>query len=260
MNVRRPSRTLAQSTAASLGAVTAVPLAVEALAARLAELGWVSDLLVAGSLATGDHIAGVSDFDLVAITEGAVDQGREAALVDVHRVLDCSSSVGVPLGCVYVAEGRLSDRRFRHPTWTHGRLVHRMLSDLTRAELVRYGFAVYGRAPASLLPAMTDDQVRRAARVELCGYWRWAVRRPWIWLDPMIADLGLTSMARARHTLRTGELLTKTASIDQVRAPDWLVDQLRARRRGGQVISPRLRTAWIAWRDARNSVRRTCRG
>lgn len=222
MNVRRHSRTLAQSTAASLGAVTAVPLAVEALAARLAELGWVSDLLVAGSLATGDHIAGVSDFDLVAITEGAVDQGREAALVDVHKVLDCSSSVGVPLGCVYVAEGRLSDRRFRHPTWTHGRLVHRMLSDLTRAELVRYGFAVYGRAPASLLPAMTDDQVRRAARVELCGYWR--------------------------------------ASIDQVRAPDWLVDQLRARRRGGQVISPRLRTAWIAWRDARNSVRRTCRG
>ena len=29
-----------------------------ALAARLSELGWVSDLWVAGSLATGDHLPG----------------------------------------------------------------------------------------------------------------------------------------------------------------------------------------------------------
>jgi hypothetical protein len=208
--------------AASLGGVTAVPPAVEVLAARLAELGWVSDLLVAGSLATGDHIAGVSDFDLVAITEGAVDRARGAALVDLHQALDRSSSVGVDLGCVYVQEGRVSDRRVRHPTWTHGKFVHRELSDLTRAELVRYGFAVYGRAPGSLLPALTDDQVRGAARAELCGYWAWAVRRPWMWLDPMIADLGLTSMARARYTLRTGQLLTKTAAINQIRAPAWL--------------------------------------
>lgn len=237
-----------------------MPSAVESLASRLAGLGWVSDLLVAGSLALGDHVSGVSDCDLVAVTDGAVDRAREAALVCVHRDLDRRVPVRVDLGCAYVEEVRLLDSDVRHPTWTHGKLVRRALSDLTRAELVRHGFAIYGRAPTSLLPVMTDDQVRAAARAELCGYWSWASRRPWLWLDPVIADLGLTSMARARYTVRTGRLLTKTAAIEQVRAPDWLSDQLRARRRGDQLVSPRLRTAWIAWSDTRVTVRRARRG
>jgi len=37
---------------------------------RLAELGLVRDLLVAGSLATGDYVPGVSDLDLVAVRDG----------------------------------------------------------------------------------------------------------------------------------------------------------------------------------------------
>jgi hypothetical protein len=76
-----------------------------------------------------------------------------------------------------------------------------------------------------------------------------------MWLDPVIADLGLTSMARGRYAIRTGQLLTKSEAIEQVQAPAWLVEQLRARRRGENVVSPRLRTGWIAWRDARRTVR-----
>ena len=49
-----------------------MPPAVSALADRLADLGWVTGLLVAGSLATGDYVPGVSDLDLVALTEGPV--------------------------------------------------------------------------------------------------------------------------------------------------------------------------------------------
>jgi Nucleotidyltransferase domain len=232
---------------------------VRQFSALLAELGWVSDVLVGGSLATGDHVSGVSDLDLVAVVEGSVDPAREAVLVRLHRDLDHGSPAGTDLGCVYVEATRLSDSRIRHPTWTHGQLVHRGLSDISRAELVRHGFAVYGRPPASLLPPMTDDQVRSAARSELCGYWAWASRRPWMWLDPMIADLGRTSMARARHTVQSGHLLPKTQSIEQAHAPDWLIDQLRTRRRGGHVGSPRLRTAWIAWRDARGTIKKACR-
>jgi hypothetical protein len=37
---------------------------------------------------------------------------------------------------------------------------------------------------------MTDDDVRRAARAEICGYWAWASRRPLMWLNPVITDLG----------------------------------------------------------------------
>jgi hypothetical protein len=70
----------------------------------------------------------------------------------------------------------------------------------------------------------------------------------------MIAELCLTSMARGRHALESGQLLTKSDAIDAVHAPEWLREQLRARRRGEQVTSPRLRTGWIAWRDARRTV------
>jgi hypothetical protein len=231
-----------------------MPSAVRQLAERLEGLDWVSDLLVAGSLATGDYVPGVSDLDLVALTGGPVGPARQEILAGLHRELDRGAAHGLDLGCVYVDSGRLADLGAQHPTWTHGSLVQRGLSGVTRAELVRHGFAVLGRPPATVLPEMTDDDVRRAARAELCGYWAHAARRPLWWLNPVIADLGLTSMARGRHALQTGQLLTKTQAIEQAHAPTWLKDQLRARRQGQQVASPRTRTALIAWRDARRTV------
>jgi hypothetical protein len=231
-----------------------MPSAVRQLAERLEGLDWVSDLLVAGSLATGDYVPGVSDLDLVALTGGPVGPARQEILAGLHRELDRGAAHGLDLGCVYVDSGRLADLGAQHPTWTHGSLVQRRLSGVTRAELVRHGFAVLGRPPATVLPEMTDDDVRRAARAELCGYWAHAARRPLWWLNPVIADLGLTSMARGRHALQTGQLLTKTQAIEQAHAPTWLKDQLRARRQGQQVASPRTRTALIAWRDARRTV------
>jgi hypothetical protein len=235
--------------------VTTPPPAVTALAQRLAGLPWVSDLWVAGSLATGDYVPGVSDLDLVALTSGPIDASREAALAAVHRELDAGVAAGADLGCVYVAEASLTDRAMRHPTWTHGSLVQRRLSGVTRAELARYGVAVAGRSPAEVVSAVTDDDVRRAARDEVTGYWAWAARRPHYWLSPVIADLGLTAMARGRHGIASGRLLTKSDAIEASAAPEWLREQLRARRRGEDVVSPRLRTGWIAWRDARRTVR-----
>ena len=237
-----------------------MPPAVRQLAERLGGLGWVTDLLVAGSLATGDYVPGVSDLDLVALTEGPVSSERQEVLAGLHRELDEGAARGLDLGCVYVDAGRLADLAAAHPTWTHGSLVQRILSGVTRAELARHGFAVLGRPPGAVLPEVTDDDVRRAARAELCGYWAYASRHPRWWLSPVIADLGLTSMARGRHALRTGRLLTKTQAIEQAHAPAWLKDQLRARRQGQPVASPRIRTALIAWRDARRTVAAARRG
>ena len=230
--------------------VHTVPSAVTALSEQLVELRWVSDLLVGGSLATGDFVMGVSDVDLVAVVAGPVSEPRLQELIRMHAVLDAGVAAGADVGCVYVDEHDLESRSPRHPTWTHGRMVHRTLSGITRVELVRHGFAMFGRPPSQLFAPATDDDVRRAARDEICGYWALAARRPWWWLDRSMPDLGLTSMARGRHALRTGELLTKSKSIDQVDAPDWLVEDLRARRRGELVTSPRLRSGFIAWRDA----------
>src|SRR4051794_38879942 len=82
---------------------------VEEFARDLEALGWVTDLLVAGSLATGDHLPGVSDLDLVALTDGPVDAAREARLVAVHRRLDAGSAAGLHLGCVYVDTATIAD-------------------------------------------------------------------------------------------------------------------------------------------------------
>jgi hypothetical protein len=141
--------------------VTYVPPAVSHLAKRLDGLGWVTDLLVAGSLATGDYVPGVSDLDLVALTGGPVGPARQEVLAGLHRELDQGSAQGLDLGCQYVDAGRLADLGGRHPTWTHGSLVQRSLSGVTRAELVRHGFAVLGRPPSAVLPEMTDDDIRR---------------------------------------------------------------------------------------------------
>jgi hypothetical protein len=66
-------------------------------------------------------------------------------------------------------------------------------------------------------------------------------------------------MAHSRHDMLTGQVLTRTLAIEQARAPAWLKDQLRGRRQGEQVSSPRARTALIAWRDARRTVAGVCR-
>ncbi|MGK5684120.1 nucleotidyltransferase domain-containing protein [Actinoplanes sp. URMC 104] len=239
--------------------MTTSPAVVTEFGVRLRELGWVSALHVAGSLATGDYRPGVSDLDLVALAQGPVGEQRTAELTAVHRSIDAGPGRGLDLGCVYVDAARIGDAGAEHPTWTHGRLVQRILSGITRAELVRHGYAVFGPEPREVLPPMDDAAVREAARAELTGYWAWAARRPWLWWDPVLADLGLTSMARGRHALRTGALLTKTEAVEQAYAPAWLRAQLRARRQGHEVASPRLRTALIAWRDARRTVRRARR-
>jgi hypothetical protein len=228
---------------------------VEQFGGELIALGWVRDLLVAGSLATGDYSPGVSDLDLVAVTHGPVDGIRQARLTSLHRHLDATTAAGLYLGCAYVDGDRLDDTRMEHPTWTHGALRQRILSGITRAELVRYGYPVFGRSPRAVFPAMGADAIREAALSELIGYWTWATRRPPMWLNPTIADLGLTAMARGRHALRTGDLLTKTEAIERAAAPAWLQGHLRARRSGEDVSSPRLRTAWIAWRDAYRTTR-----
>ena len=241
-------------------AVPATPDAVEHLARRLLALGWVTELFVGGSAATGDHHRGISDLDLVAVVVGPIDTARRSALVALHRELDETDAASARLGCTYVDGSRLSETTRRHPTWTHGELVDRPLSGIARAELVRHGFAVLGRPPQDVLPAVSDDDVRRAAHEELAGYWSRAARRPWWWLDPVIADLGLTSMARGRHALATGQLITKTAAIELTAAPGWLRADLRARRNGAPVRSPRIRTAVIAWRDARVTTAAARRG
>ncbi|MFD1050056.1 nucleotidyltransferase domain-containing protein, partial [Kibdelosporangium lantanae] len=91
--------------------------------------GSAEALLVGGSLATGDYRPGISDMDLVAITDDPGDIRQR------HRK-------GSKLHCVYVPRARLDDVHQNHPTWTTGMLIQRPLSRIARAELHRHGFSV----------------------------------------------------------------------------------------------------------------------
>jgi hypothetical protein len=183
-----------------------------------------------------------------------MDQSRRAAIAALHQDLDAGAGKGLRLGCAYVDNAGISSLGQKHPTWTHGKMTDRVLSSITRAELVCFGYSVFGRAPGEVLPAMSASDIRVAALAELTGYWAWAAKRPLMWLNPAIVDLGLTSMARGRHAMARGTLMSKSEAIEEAHAPNWLLDQLRARRRGQNVKSPRLRAALISWRDARRTV------
>lgn len=229
-------------------------LAVRGFVAELASREWVGDIWLHGSLATGDHRPGVSDIDVVAITTRSLDESDVGDVERLHRHLD-STWPGSALGCTYVDAARLSAPEASHLTWTHGRRVERRLSAMVRAELLDHGRTLLGREPAAVLEPMSTDDVRDAVRHELTRYWSWAVRRPWLFLDSRHADLALLSMARARLTLASGELATKTRAASHVRAPQRVVAGL-ARRRTGD--SPAVPLAPVlghhAWHDTRRTI------
>ena len=82
-------------------------------------------------------------------TEAGYDDTLFELMRDVmHHVAD-EETILLPEAERLMAD-RLGDLGALHPTWTHGSLVQRSLSGVTRAELVRHGFAVLGRPPAAV--------------------------------------------------------------------------------------------------------------
>ena len=90
--------------------------AVADLGLRLQGLGWVTELFVGGSAATGDYTRSVSDLDLVALVAGLVDTARQVTLSAVHSELDRGAGAGLHLGCVYVRDALLPKADAMHPT------------------------------------------------------------------------------------------------------------------------------------------------
>ena len=222
---------------------------------RLAALGWVTALHVGGSLATGDHHAGISDLDLVALTNGPVTEERQATLRAIHEAVPPAAK----LGCTYVPAQLVGVLPQEHPTWTHGQLIQRRLSGIARAELLQHGYAIFGSEPPEVWPCMSAEDVARAVGDELTGYWSWAVRRPWLWLSTDQIDLAVTTMLRARHTWSTGELITKSAALEDPQpadVPRELIQDVRARRNGqGPGVAARAPLhALAAWRLTRRTI------
>ena len=147
------------------------------------------------------------------LVEGPLDDVRETAVVALHRDLDSRAAAvgGQTLEASTSMRVACPNRGGLAPsTWTHGRLVHCTFPVSPAPSWCTTVLALFGRPPTSLLPPMSEQQVRGAARDELCAYWARTSRRPQMWLNPVIADLGLNLHG----------LLSKTEAIEQAPAPD----------------------------------------
>jgi hypothetical protein len=85
------------------------------LGGRLQALGVVDALWVGGSLATGYHVPGVSDLDLVAVTSTPLAGAVLEQVVRIHEELDAGAAAGVDLGCQYADAGHAGRRAGRRP-------------------------------------------------------------------------------------------------------------------------------------------------
>jgi hypothetical protein len=188
--------------------------------------------------------------DLAAVTAQPLSPVQESRIQDLHRQLIASQPAAGKLHCVYVPAGELAGVRSEHPTWAVQQFFRRAFSGVARAEMLRYGFAVFGPPPAALIPEMTTAELHQAVRDELTGYWSSALNRPKIWLEDIYVDLSLITLARAEATLADGSLITKREALgrlDRFNVPVSLIEEIRARRAGQPVpVSPaeRLHRGW----------------
>jgi hypothetical protein len=224
------------------------------LALADASAGDLAGLYIGGSVASGDYRPGVSDIDAVALVDRAPGPSRREVLRARHRMLERNAPGGAELHCVYVPWPAAQHPAVRHWTWAFGELFRRPLSGIGRAELLTDPVVVLGPRPSAWLPPMGPNDIRAAARAELTGYWRGAVRKRVIWAEDVYVDQGVTAVARADLTMRDGRLVTKSEALAHLPAlglPDEITDGV-VRRRAGETVPMS-----VAERSARAAVVRS---
>ncbi|MET0425905.1 MAG: nucleotidyltransferase domain-containing protein [Actinoplanes sp.] len=207
---------------------------VARFAEAVREVAGVRAFYAGGSLGSGDYHPGLSDLDLVAILDRPLTRTRRTRLKAVHAAFDVPK-----LHCAYAPADELTDLDRTHVTWAHEQLFRRPLSGIARAELHRFGVIVYGPPPADLVPEVPPADLAEAARTELRGYWRGALRHPRRWRTDLHVDLGLTTVSRADATITENRLITKREAIDRLPSlgvPPTLTDEIRRRRAGEPVV------------------------
>lgn len=186
-----------------------------------------------GSLALGDFQPGRSDLDLVALTGAAPTLAGEQGLRRVHEALRRDLPLAEKLHCAYVARSELDDPDRGHLTWAHGELIVRAVSPVSRRELCQGGLCLFGPAPATLVPAVSDQELAEYIRGDLRDFWYPSTAQADLWLRDIWVDLGLLTFARATVTLREGRLITKREALEvlsSLGAPAGVVRDIYQRR------------------------------
>jgi hypothetical protein len=166
----------------------------------------------------------------------------------VHESLGHAFALASRLHCSYCATGELDDVTRLHLTWAHEELMRRRVTPVTRRELSDFGLVLYGEAPATRLPPVTDEQLAEFVVHDMESFWLPSLDHPERWDRDIWVDLGLLTLARATATLRDGKLITKAEALSvltELGAPAEVVDDIRQRRYGDPGPASR---RWIARR------------
>jgi hypothetical protein len=205
-------------------------------------------------LALGDFQPGRSDLDLVALVGAAITDARRQDLQRVHETLLRQVPLAGELHCAYLVSSELADAGQSHLTWAHGELMHRVVSPVSRRELCQAGLCLLGPAPATMVPAVTDQDLADYIRGNLRDYWYPATERPELWLRDIWVDLGMCTFARAAVTLQDGRLITKREALEVLAswgAPAHVIRDIYQRRyETAQPVSEQ-------WRARRGFLART---
>jgi hypothetical protein len=207
-----------------------------------------------GSLALGDFQPGRSDLDLVALIGAAITDAQRQDLQHIHETLLRQAPLASGLHCAYLVRSELADPGQPHLTWAHGELLHRRVSPVSRRELCRGGLGVLGPAPASVVPAVTDQELADYIRGDLREFWYPSTERPALWLRDIWVDLGMCTLARAAVTLQDGRLITKKEALEVLASWGAPADVIR------DIYQRRYETAppmSEQWRDRRGFLART---
>jgi hypothetical protein len=186
-----------------------------------------------GSLALGDFQPGRSDLDLIALIDAPPTGRQRQGLQAMHEALISQLPLAAGLHCSYVVRTELDDPDRVHLTWAHAELFERIVSPVTRRELWQGGLALFGPAPATAVPPVTDQELADYIRGDLRDYWYPHTDQPELWLRDIWVDLGMVTFARATVTLREGRLITKREALDvlaALEAPADVVTDIRRRR------------------------------
>lgn len=167
-----------------------------------------------GSYALGDFQPGRSDLDLVALIDAAITGAQRQDLQHVHERLLRQMPLAGTLHCAYLVSSELADAGQSHLTWAHGELLDRVVSPVSRRELGRGGLCLLGPAPATVVPAVTDQELATYIRGDLRDFWYPSTGRPELWLRDIWVDLGMCTLARAAVTLQDGRLITKREALE----------------------------------------------
>ena len=190
--------------------------AIEALTQRLTEaLGkQMLSLYLYGSATMDDFHPGWSDIDVLCLTDGRMPEAQAWELVELRQQL--VQETGNPL-CRCIEGAVLSSSEFvsgpcrQVVYWgTSGERLtnHYEMNAFSRLTLVRYGQCVAGRDIRCLFHRPTMQDLRAATAQHLA-----TIRQVAAQTEPSLYSCGwLLDICRCLYTLRTGDILPKTAA------------------------------------------------